>query len=175
MASIIENLITELNDEYTLYEQLLQVSMEKTSAIVSNDLDRLGETTQKEQVLADALASVEHRRRETMGNVANILGRRPDDVTVMDVVTFLEGQPEFHDPLLAINEKLAKLANKVREVNGHNKVLIEEALEMIEYNINLMQNLNRAPETAEYSREMFKGNGAYAGAPDQPGRFDVQN
>ena len=174
MASIIENLITELNDEYTLYEQLLQVSMEKTS-IVSNDLDRLGETTQKEQVLADALASVEHRRRETMGNVANILGRRPDDVTVMDVVTFLEGQPEFHDPLLAINEKLAKLAKKVREVNGHNKVLIEEALEMIEYNINLMQNLNRAPETAEYSREMFKGNGAYAGAPDQPGRFDVQN
>lgn len=175
MASIIENLITELNDEYTLYEQLLQVSMEKTSAIVSNDLDRLGETTQKEQVLADALASVEHRRRETMGNVANILGRRPDDVTVMDVVIFLEGQPEFHDPLLAINEKLAKLAKKVREVNGHNKVLIEEALEMIEYNINLMQNLNRAPETAEYSREIFKGNGAYAGAPDQPGRFDVHN
>lgn len=175
MASIIENLITQLNDEYTLYEQLLQVSMEKTSAIVSNDLNRLSETTQKEQVLADALASVEHKRRETMGNVANILGRRPDDVTVMDVVTFLEGQPEFHDPLLAINEKLAKLAKKVREVNGHNKVLIEEALEMIEYNINLMQNLNRAPETAEYSREMFKGNGAYAGNPDQPGRFDVHN
>ena len=93
----------------------------------------------------------------------------------MPVKHFLEGQPEFHDPLLAINEKLAKLAKKVREVNGHNKVLIEEALEMIEYNINLMQNLNRAPKTAEYSREMFKGNGAYAGAPDQPGRFDVQN
>ena len=31
MASIIENLITELNDEYALYEQLLQVSMEKTA------------------------------------------------------------------------------------------------------------------------------------------------
>ena len=32
MASIIENLITELNDEYALYEQLLQVSMEKTAS-----------------------------------------------------------------------------------------------------------------------------------------------
>ena len=95
MASIIENLITELNDEYALYEQLLQVSMEKTGAIVSNNLDRLSETTEKEQRLADALASVEHRRRETMTNVANILGKRPDDVKVMDVVTFLEGQPEF--------------------------------------------------------------------------------
>ena len=78
MASIIENLITELNDEYALYEQLLQVSMEKTGAIVSNNLDRLSETTEKEQRLADALASVEHRRRETMTNVANILGKRPE-------------------------------------------------------------------------------------------------
>ena len=86
MASIIENLITELNDEYALYEQLLQVSMEKTGAIVSNNLDRLSETTEKEQRLADALASVEHRRRETMTNVANILGKRPDDVKVMDGV-----------------------------------------------------------------------------------------
>ena len=110
-----------------------------------------------------------------MTNVANILGKRPDDVKVMDVVTFLEGQPEFHDPLLAINEKLAKLARKVREVNGHNQNLIQDALEMIEYNINLMQNLNRAPETAEYSKEMFKGNAAYAGGADVPGRFDVQN
>ena len=175
MASIIENLITELNDEYALYEQLLQVSMEKTGAIVSNNLDRLSETTEKEQRLADALASVEHRRRETMTNVANILGKRPDDVKVMDVVTFLEGQPEFHDPLLAINEKLAKLARKVWEVNGHNQNLIQDALEMIEYNINLMQNLNRAPETAEYSKEMFKSNAAYAGGADVPGRFDVQN
>lgn len=175
MASIIENLITELNDEDALYEQLLQVSMEKTGAIVSNNLDRLSETTEKEQRLADALASVEHRRRETMTNVANILGKRPDDVKVMDVVTFLEGQREFHDPLLAINEKLAKLARKVREVNGHNQNLIQDALEMIEYNINLMQNLNRAPETAEYSKEMFKSNAAYAGGADVPGRFDVQN
>jgi hypothetical protein len=87
----------------------------------------------------------------------------------MDVVTFLEGQPEFHDPLLAINEKLAKLARKVREVNGHNQNLIQDALEMIEYNINLMQNLNRAP------KEMFKSNAAYAGGADVPGRFDVQN
>ena len=110
-----------------------------------------------------------------MTMLAIIFGNRPDVVKVMDVVTFLEGQPEFHDPLLAINEKLAKLARKVREVNGHNQNLIQDALEMIEYNINLMQNLNRAPETAEYSKEMFKSNAAYAGGADVPGRFDVQN
>lgn len=154
MASIIENLITELNEEYALYEQLLQVSMEKTGAIVANSLERLSETTDKEQRLADTLAGVEKRRRETMESVASILGRRPEDVKVMDVVDFLAEQPEYHDPLLEINEKLAKLARRVREINAHNQNLIQEALSMIEYNIQLLQNLDRAPETAEYSRDM---------------------
>lgn len=157
MASIIENLITELNEEYALYEQLLEVSMEKTRAIVANDLERLADTTQKEQLLTDSLASVDHRRRVSMDNVANVLGKNPKEIKVMDIVNFLEGQPEFHDPLLKINEKLAKIARRVKEINDHNQNLIQEALSMIEYNINLIQNLNRAPETAEYSKDMFRG------------------
>ena len=157
MASIIENLITELNEEYALYEQLLEVSMEKTRAIVANDLERLADTTQKEQLLTDSLASVDHRRRVSMDNVANVLGKNPKEIKVMDIVNFLEGQPEFHDPLLRINEKLAKIARRVKEINDHNQNLIQEALSMIEYNINLIQNLNRAPETAEYSKDMFRG------------------
>ena len=40
MASIIENLITELNDEYALYEQLLQVSMEKTGYLSNTGLGK---------------------------------------------------------------------------------------------------------------------------------------
>ena len=40
MASIIENLITELNDEYALYEQLLQVSMEKTCLLYTSPSPR---------------------------------------------------------------------------------------------------------------------------------------
>jgi hypothetical protein len=46
---------------------------------------------------------------------------------------------------------------------------------MIEYNINLLQNINRAPETAEYSREMFRGKGASHGGQDAPaGKFDAK-
>lgn len=156
MASLIENLITGLNEEYAVYEQLLQVSMEKTSAIVSNDLDRLRDTTDKEQLLVDTVTGLESNRRQTMSNIATVLNKRSTELRITDIVEFLEGQPEFHDPLLEVNEKLAKLAKKLKEVNSHNQNLIQESLAMIEYNINLMQNLNRAPETAEYSRDMFK-------------------
>ena len=156
MASLIENLITGLNEEYAVYEQLLQVSIEKTSAIVSNNLDRLRDTTDKEQLLVDTVTGLESSRRQTMANIATVLNKKNEELKILDIVEFLKGQPEFHDPLLEINEKLAKLAKKLREVNSHNQNLIKESLSMIEYNINLVQNLNRAPETAEYSKDMFR-------------------
>ena len=175
MASLIENLITQLNEEYAVYEQLLEVSMEKTSDIVSNNLDRLKEMTDKEQLLVDAVTGLGNVRQETMQNIANVLNKRGAELKVTDVIEFLEGQPEFRNPLMAINEKLAKLAKKLKDVNTHNQMLIQESLSMIEFNINLLQNLNRAPETAEYSKDMFKGAGNYAGnTVPVSGKFDTK-
>lgn len=174
MASLIENLITGLNEEYAVYEKLLEVSMEKTSSIISNDLDRLKNTTDKEQALVDTITSYESKRMSTMSNIATVLNKRAADLKISDIINFLEGQPEFRDPLMEINEKLAKIARKLKEVNAHNQNLIRESLAMIEYNINLLQNLNRAPETAEYSRDMFRGQGGYAGPSDMPGKFDAK-
>ena len=175
MASLIENLIEELNEEYAIYEELLVVSREKTSAIVSNDLDRLRATTDKEQLYVDALTGLENSRRSTMYNIATVINKPKDGIKVTDIIEFLDGQEKFQKPLIEVNEKLAKTARLLREVNGHNQNLIQESLSMIEYNINLMQNLSRAPETAEYSKDMFKKNGGYTGAPgmDVPGKFDT--
>lgn len=177
MASLIENLIKELNEEYAVYEELLKVSMEKTSVIVANDLERLKSTTDKEQLLVDTITGLESTRRSTVKEIANVLNKRNEELKIIDIVGFLDGQPEFHDPLLVINEKLAKLVKKLRDVNTHNQNLIQESLSMIEYNINLMQNLNRAPETAEYTKDMFKGAGRYVGENEMPAssKFDTRN
>ncbi len=174
MASLIENLIIGLNEEYAVYEKLLEVSMEKTSSIISNNLDRLKATTDKEQALVDTITSYESKRNSTMANIASVLNKKASDLKISDIVNFLEGQPEFRDPLMEINEKLAKIAKKLREVNDHNQNLIQESLAMIEYNINLLQNLNRAPETAEYSKDMFRGQGGYVAGMDMPGKFDTK-
>ena len=175
MASLIENLIEELNEEYAIYEELLIVSREKTSAIVSNNLDRLRETTDKEQLYVDALTGLENKRRDTMHNIATVINRSKENIKVTDIIDFLDGQTDFQEPLMVINEKLAKIAKNLKEVNGHNQNLIQESLSMIEYNINLMQNLTRAPETAEYSKDMFRKNSNYSGATtmERTGNFDT--
>jgi flagellar biosynthesis/type III secretory pathway chaperone len=175
MASLIENLITELNEEYAVYQELLKVSMEKTPAIIANNLDRLTEVTDREQFLVDTVTGMENARRQTMDNIASVLNKKSADVRVRDIIEFLDGQPQFQEPLAEINEKLSKLAKQLREVNLHNENLLTEALSMIEYNINLLQNMNRAPETAEYSREMFRGRGnAYGGQESPAGKFDAK-
>lgn len=174
MASLIENLITEMNEEYAVYEKLLTTSQEKTSAIVSNDLDRLREVTDREQLLVDTITGISVKRHETMDNIAVVLNMKKDDLRIIDIVNFLESQPEFQEPLAHINEKLSKLARRLKEVNVHNQNLLQESLSMVEYSINLLQNLNRAPETAEYSRDMFKGHDGYAGAGETAGKFDAK-
>ncbi len=155
MASLIENLITELNEEYAVYEQLLTASMEKTTAIVSNSLERLRATTDKEQLLVDTITGLESTRKQTMKNIAQVLGAKESELRIIDVCEMLKNQPEFYDPLIEIDQKLGRLAKKLRDINTHNQNLIKEALSMIEYNINLIQNLDRAPETAEYNKDMF--------------------
>ena len=152
MASLIENLITELNEEYAVYEKLLHVSMEKTSSIVSNDLDRLKETTDKEQLLVDTITNLGNTRENIMANIASVLNKKRGEIKISDIVAFLDGQPQFQEPLQVINEKLAKIARRLRDINTHNQNLIKESLSMIEYNINLLQNLNRAPETGNIQR-----------------------
>lgn len=68
------------------------------------------EATDKEQFLADTIAGIASSRRETMDNIATVLNKNKEDLKVTDVIEFLDAQPEFRDPLAAINEKLAKLA-----------------------------------------------------------------
>ena len=140
---------------------------------MSNNLDRLRETTDKEQLYVDVLTGLENKRRSTMGNIATVINKSKADIKITDIISFLDGQTEFQEPLMIINEKLARIARQLYEVNGHNQNLIQESLSMIEYNINLIQNFSRAPETAEYSKDMFKKGGySGAGATEQPGKFD---
>ena len=40
----------------------------------------------------------------------------------------------------------------VKQVNERNRELIESALEMVQFNMRVIQSMNKAPETANYNR-----------------------
>lgn len=177
MASLIENLIETLNQEFDIYEQLLVLSQDKTTIIISNNLDRLKELTEIEQNIVDAITSKERERRDILISIGGVLNKDGSKLKISEIVEMLSPQPEFQEPLARINEKLKNIAIRLKDVNDHNKTLIEESLSMIQYNINLLQNLNRAPEMANYSKEMFKNPSNFQGENNDiiNQKFDIKN
>lgn len=157
MASIIENLIMTLEEECSLYEKLTEQSLEKTSVIVANDLERLTQANLKEQEIVDQITSVSHKRNQELTEIATVLGKDAKTITVSEIIKWMEKQPEFQHPLISVRDKLLKQVETLNAVNVHNQELLKEAIEMTEYSINLIQSLNQAPETANYNGANYSG------------------
>ena len=157
MASLIENLISTLEEESVLYENLTKESLEKTPAIVANDLERLQEANLKEQRIVDEIAVVSHKRNQALEEIATVLGKDAKTITVSEIIKMMEKQPEFQHPLIAVRDKLIKQVDTLRQVSMHNRDLLEQSLEMTEYSINLIQSVSQAPETANYNKESYSG------------------
>lgn len=157
MASLIENLITTLEEESDLYEELTKESMAKTPVIVANDLERLQEANGKEQMLVDRITGVSHRRDQILSDIAAVLSKDAKTITVSEVITLMEKQPEFQHPLIMVRDRMLKQVEQLKQVSAHNRDLLKQSLEMTEYSINLIQSMNQAPETANYNRGSYSG------------------
>lgn len=157
MASLIENLITTLEEESSLYADLTKESMAKTPVIVANDLARLQEANTKEQSIVDRITAVSHRRDQVLSEIAAVLGKDAKTITVSEVITLMEKQPEFQHPLIIVRDKMLKQVEELKQVSAHNRDLLQQSLEMTEYSINLIQSMNQAPETANYNKSSYSG------------------
>ena len=157
MASLIEDLITSLEEESSLYDALIKESMEKTPVIVANDINRLSEANAREQKIVDDITAVAHKREMAMKEIATVLGKDANTITVSEIIQTMEKQPEFQHPLIVVKDRMLKQVEELRQINTHNQELLQTSLEMTEYSINLMQSMNQAPETANYSGTGYSG------------------
>lgn len=157
MASLIETLISTLEEEKGLYEILIKESMGKTPAIVSNNLEKLSEANAREQKIVDEITTVSHRRNQALTEIATVLGKDAKTITVSEVIKMMEKQPEFQHPLIDLKDKMLKQVAELKQVSLHNQELLKEALDMTEYSINLIQSMSQAPETANYSGGEYSG------------------
>ena len=158
MASLMEELINVLQQEQEQYSELLTVSLEKTAVIVSNNLTRLQEIAVQEQDILDILVNLDRKRDTCMQSIASVMNRKPKHLTVTQIIDMMEGQPEYQNVLAKLHGQLKSTVEQLRQVSTHNQDLLSEAIEMTEFEINLVQSLNQAPETANY------GKGTYSGA-----------
>ena len=146
MASLIDLLIDDLNNEDTGYNKLLDLSNDKTSAIVKGDVDELQKIFLQEQKLIEELETVEQKRQEDVKEICSILRLPYEEIRVEHIVQILEKKPKEHDALEEVYLRLKRTLNQLTTVNDNNKLLLKESMDM-------------DPQTSNYGRTAYEEQG----------------
>ena len=155
MASLMENLIDVLNQECKEYEGLLDLSQRKTPIIVSGNLEDLQKITDDEQDVVIRINHLEKQRVETTRDIANVLNKDVDSLKLSSLIEMLAGRPVEQEKLVAVHDALQTVVHNLQRVNEHNRELLANSLEMVEFEMNLLQAMKTAPETANYNKGAY--------------------
>jgi hypothetical protein len=156
MASLIDSLINIMNDENRQYTELLDLSNNKTTAIVKGDVGQLQEIFGKEKLI-DILNRLEMERQSCVADICKILHLSAAEVKVSQIVRLLEKKQAEHDALEQSYLSLKKTVNQLTQVNDNNRLLLKESMDMIDFN--LAKNASMAPQTANYGKGAYEETG----------------
>ena len=170
MASLIQELIDTLESEEELYRDLIPIATKKTKVIIDNDLASLQLITEQEQLIVEKINVLEHKREEVIVNIGTVINRNPSTLNMKAMIAFLEKQPEEQKKLCEIHDRLKNVMNTLVELNGRNKSLIQQSLEMIEFNMNLIQSTRMSPGSNNYTKKASQ----FELAAAQTGMFDAK-
>ena len=155
MASLMEVLIDVLEKENQEYERLFILSMRKTPVIVSENLDELSKITDEEQIIVSRINHLDVQRSEATNDIANVLNKDVEQLKIVDLIKMLAARPEEQTKLAVVFDKLQANVRNVKRANEQNRELIEQALELVRFNMNVLQAMNKAPETANYNKGAY--------------------
>ena len=152
MASLMDNLVEVLEEENTQYERLVELSKDKKQAIIQADIAALEKITEQEQDVSSVLLNLDNRRDAVLKDMADVLGKDFEEMTITRLIGYLEQQPKEQERLSRIRAKILTTGNQMQEWNKRNEALLNQALEMVEFDLTLFKSMRQAPETANYDK-----------------------
>ena len=152
MASLIEELIDTLNKENSEYEKLLELSRRKSVVIVSRDIPALEKITDDEQNVMTTIGKLDAKREQVTRDIADVINKDVESLKLSVLIDLLSKQPDEQRRLSVIHDKLKVTVESVRTINESNRQLIEQSLEMVDFDLNMIRSMRQAPETNNYGR-----------------------
>ena len=170
MAGLIDELVKTMSQENDIYRELIPIAEEKTRVIIKNDLDALQKITEQEQLTIEKINALEKKREEVVINIGTVLSRDPKELNMKALIKIMGKQPEEQKELSRIHDELNVNLRRLVTINDRNKELINQSLEMIEFNMNLIQSTRMAPGVNNYTRSAGESSIRQAGT----GMFDAK-
>lgn len=155
MASLVEELLIDLQTENDTYQELVDLSDVKREAIIHGKVDELEDITAREEEISNRLKSLETKRTNILKDMAVVLGHDGEQMTVTNVIEQLDTQPKEQQALTEARDRLVETASQLQFANQQNSILLQQALEMVEFDLTLFKSLKQAPETANYNKSAY--------------------
>lgn len=155
MASLIDELKNILSEELAIYKELIPISETKTRIIVENNLEALQEITGREQAAVDRIMSLERKREAVMNDIRTVINRRTGDFNLRTLISLMGKHTQQQQELSKLRDGLNDAVGRLVSINNRNKALIEQSLEMIEFNMNFIQSTRMAADNT-YTKHASK-------------------
>lgn len=152
MASLMEDFMDILEKENGEYERLMELSIQKRQIIIDGDVPALEDMTGREQEITSNLKNLENKREQVVKDMAIVLSKDPEELTITNMIAFLNKQPEEQQKLQSIRERLKSTLTKMADINTQNEILLTQAMEMVEFDLTLFKSMRQAPTTANYDK-----------------------
>ena len=155
MASLVEELINVLAEEESIYKKLTEYGEKKRQIIIDADIPELEKLTDLEQQASDELLTKSNKQIALLGDIATVLGKTDEKMTVTRLIGYLDKQPDIQSKLTETRDSLLDTADQMQKINELNSQLLAQAIEMTEFDITLFKSMRQAPETANYDKSAY--------------------
>ncbi len=155
MASLMDELLGVLDSEEKEYRKLVDLAQQKRQVIIAANIEELEEITEQEQQIADVLHNLELKRTGVLSDMADVLGQEAGALTIDKMISILSKQPKEQQELIDCRMRLRATLDEMKKWNHQNKALLEQALELVEFDLTLFKSLRQAPETANYDSNAY--------------------
>ena len=155
MASLMDDLVQVLESENKEYEKLAKLSKEKKQVIIDANVAALEKIVDLEQDVASKIQNLDNRRQKVMRDMSVVLNQSEQDFTIDTVIEMLSSQPKDQQRLQNVKKQLKTTLDEVRNINEQNQTLLNQALELVEFDLTLFRSMRTAPETANYNKNAY--------------------
>lgn len=136
----LQNLMFEL---LRVYQQILVLSKQKKDLLVAGKPADLEKVVNQEELLLRKAVKVDVARKEIIQILSKQLVGATDSLTVEELIAFAPS--DIIEELSKIGQDLNTVLLGLKEQNELNKQLIEQALKIVNYNINLYSSRMAGP------------------------------
>jgi flagellar biosynthesis/type III secretory pathway chaperone len=151
----LENLIKVLDSENSEYKKLVILADSKTPVIVAGDIDNLQKIMEDEQAIVGTIQKMEKQRNSILADIANVVNRDVKTLKLIDLINMLEKIPDQQKMLKDVQAALRQTIDGLRAINDKNQLLLNEKLEMVNFNLNMIRAMRSAPQTANYTKDAY--------------------